>query len=227
MGGIRVPSISNIVRNPGSTIAGGLIGGLPGAAVGAIMGNKQDQTPQLSEDPRLTALRGQMGSEAKKFRADMPKLLADERAGIKAAGDTATAQGIKTTRQNYNRRGLLYSGLRQGGEQTVRSNVASGVARQTAGVNKQYKDLANAKDNAAANVGLAGYGEALQRANMLNDSRMQNQIERQQSMQQLGQGLGYLGGMAASNYGSGPQTSGSMGPSNAYYNPNANAVNRI
>lgn len=227
---IKVPKISSITKNPiGGALVGGLLGGPMGAQIGAgaslLNGMKKDDPLTLNEDPKLTALRSQMSGEAQKFRKDLPGLVEGEKRGLESTANQALERGTKQTRQNYNRRGLLYSGLRQGAEQTVKGNVASTLARQIADVNKQYQDLASSKENVAANVGLQGYGEALQRANQLYDSQQANSVARNQALQQFGSGIGYLAGSA---YGSRPtadQTYGTPTQSTAYYNPNSSLRN--
>ncbi len=123
----------------------------------------------------------------------------------KATAGSAVGEGLKNTRQNYNDRGLLYSGARQGGEAAVRASGASQLASSMAGT---ARDAANAKttaQNAYASVDLANQQDSLNRATQAFDTANANNIARLQAFQQLGSGLGSAAGsIAGSQSTSGP-----------------------
>lgn len=150
------------------------------------------------EDPQVTALREKMYNEANQFRSDMPGLMKDQESILKGDANKSIDTGVKAERANYNNRGLLYSGMRQGAEGDVKSRVASELARSTADVRKGYEDTARAKENAAAQVGLSGYQDALRRAEDTFNMQLAKNVQSRQQMQQLGQAGGYAAGTYAS-----------------------------
>ncbi len=122
--------------------------------------------------------------------------LESEKDDINAVGAQALDSGTRNTRRNYNSRGLLYSGMREGGEQSVRGAVSSQLARGMAGAERDVRGSTDAAKAAYASVGLANQQENLKQANAAFDTAHANNIARLQAMQQLGQGVGYAGGMA-------------------------------
>lgn len=119
---------------------------------------------------------------------------------VNQTGSEALQEGTKNTRQNYNSRGLLYSGMRQGGEQKVRGAVAAQTARGIAGAERDVANTVSAAKNAYMNIGLQQQQEQLQAANQAFEVASANNIARLQAMQQLGQGLGSAAGMIYGNY---------------------------
>ncbi len=123
----------------------------------------------------------------------------------RAAAGSAVGQGIKTTRQNYNGRGLLYSGMREGGEQNIRQAGAAQLASSMASSAREGANAKSAAQNAYASVDLANQQEMLQRSNEAFDTANANSIARRQAMQQLGAGLGAAAGsFAGSQSSTGP-----------------------
>ncbi len=120
--------------------------------------------------------------------------------------DAALKSGTSNTRKNYNRRGLLYSGLREGGEGAVKSAVASKLAKDSSDTSREFAQSAAKQKEAYAAVGLQNQQQTLELANQAFDTTMRNSIARQQAYQQLGEGVGQAAGMY---YGS----SSSGGPS--------------
>lgn len=171
----------------------GLFGSV-GGAIDGLFGGGGGGGPNLSEDPRLRAIRKKLYGEAKDFRKGLPEL--QGRARINLLGDArgALTQGISNTRKNFNRRGLLYSGLRQGGEQGLRGQVASSLASSIAGSNQDLENEAKGREMSASSVGLQGFGDAISRNNQLFDIRNQNAMERRKALASLGQGVGYMAG---------------------------------
>lgn len=173
---------------------------------------KKPNAPSAGEDPNVTALRNRLYGEASDFEQGLGNAQKNASNQIEQEGSLALGQGLKDTRQNFNRRGLLYSGMREGGEQDVRGRVASTMASQKAQSNADLDKMASAKYQKAAQVGLQGYQDAVNREAEIAGVNLQNQVARAQMMQQIGQ----LGGqMAGSYYGnrspsSTPTSSGPM-----------------
>lgn len=197
-------TIKNIVKQPGKELANvgknavGAIGAGPiayqlGAIGKQIIGDKPN-APSAGEDPTVSALRNRLFGEATDFEKNLGGYEKAASNQIEREGNQALKSGIKNTRQNYNSRGLLYSGLREGGEQSVRGSVASAMAGQKAQSNADLNKMAQAKYQTAAQAGLQSYQQAVQREAEIEGVKLQNQVARAQVYQQLGQGAGYAAG---------------------------------
>lgn len=196
-----VKSVTNLVNNPGKELGNAakhnlswMSGGLSNLAE-AYIGKKPD-APNAGEDPNVTALRNRLFGEAQDYEKNLEGYKTAAGKQIEGEGNLALQSGLKDTKQNFNRRGLLYSGLREAGEQDVKGRVASTMASQKAQSNKELTDLAGAKYNKAAQVGLQGYQQAVEREAQIESIKLQSSVSRAQTMQQLGQ----LGGYAAGAY---------------------------
>jgi len=194
---------------------------LPGAVMKGYLGKKPNP-PAAGEDPNVTALRNRLFGEAQSFGNDLPGLKQEAGNQIQHQGDYALSQGLKSTDQNFNRRGLLYSGLREAGEQ---GKVASTMASQRAQSNQDLDKMSQAKYQKAANVGLQSYQDAVNREADISSINLQNQVARAQMMQQLGTTSGY---MAGSFYGRGGNSSSDPYSSgiNSNYTPNFSQESR-
>lgn len=129
--------------------------------------------------------------------AQNPFLKGQAIASDQATADTALGQGINKTNANYNSRGLLFSGQREAGDQTVRGNVASSLASSLAGTQQDYGQQLAASQNAYAQVDLGGAAQALTMSQNAVTTATQNNIARTQAMQQLGAGVGAAAGQVA------------------------------
>jgi hypothetical protein len=123
------------------------------------------------------------------------EMLAEQ--NVKQEAGQALDSGINNTRDNYNSRGLLYSGMREGGEASVRNAVAGQMASGIAGTRQDYQTAQDAQKQAYASVDLANQQDTLNRATQAFDTANQNNIARMQAMQQLGGGLGSAAGTIA------------------------------
>lgn len=159
------------------------------------MSQKKPEDMQLpGESPEQTALRKRLYGEAADFRSNLGEMQGEQRNNITRGANQALESGEKGVRTSMNQRGMLYSGMREAGEQGVRANVASTMAKQTMQSNKELEDLANKKEQVAASVGLDSYRESVQRESEIAAQNMANQVARAQAMQQLGQNAGYAMG---------------------------------
>lgn len=127
-------------------------------------------------------------------------LLQDQLGNLNAQAGADLNQGTKTARQNYNSRGLLYSGMREAGEQGVRGAVAGSLASGSANARRESENSVNAAKSAYSAVGLASEQEQIQLAQQAFDTANANSIARMQAMQQLGSSIGNVGGLAAGYY---------------------------
>lgn len=173
-------------------------------------GAKGPAAPSAGEDPNVTALRGKLFGEAVDFDNSLGGL--KEQAGnqIQNEGNLALESGLKHNNQDFNRRGLLYSGLREAGETGVKGRVASTMANQRSQSNQDLGKMATAKYTKAAQVGLQGYQDAVNREAEIEGINLQNQVARAQAMQQLGNTAGYAAGAYYGSRGtpSSPSTGG-------------------
>lgn len=141
---------------------------------------------------------------------------------VSGAANQALDEGTRNTRHNFNQRGLLYSGMREGGEQSVRGAVAGQYAKGMAGAERDVANSNDAAKAAYAAVDLENQQETLKMANAAFDTAHANNIARLQAMQQLGQGVGYAGGLLAGNYNSGSKQQGTFGAD--YYGEGSNST---
>ncbi len=136
----------------------------------------------------------------------------------------ALGQGLKKTRENYNSRGLLYSGLREGGEGAMRAAVGSKLSSDIAGTNREMANSAEKAKQAYAAVGLQNQKEMIDLANQAYDTVSRNAVARAQAYQQF---AGGLGGLAALGYDKYHSSGGAATPQsnvNASYSPDQGGV---
>lgn len=127
-----------------------------------------------------------------------PGLAKEEERLLGAQAGSALDTGLQSTRKNYSDRGLLYSGMRQAGEQGVRNKVAGTLASAQSQSKKDLEALLTKQKAAFAAIGLGDYQQKMDAANQAFEDSYRNKIARQQAMQQMfsmaGQGLGMMKG---------------------------------
>ncbi len=146
--------------------------------------------------------------------AQNPDQLMEQENNLKQSAGEALGQGLKGTRENFNRRGLLYSGGRESGENKVKGSVAGSLASGLSGARRESANSLSSAQNAYGSVDLANQQQSLELAHQAFDTANQNNIARLQAMQQLGLGLGSaVGSIAGSRGGSsgGYSSGGSSG----------------
>lgn len=132
---------------------------------------------------------------------------------VKQDAEQAIGQGVKSTRQNFNQRGLLYGGMREGGEGQVKAQGAATLANNLSGVKRDYANRADALKTSIAQTQLAQQQETMRQANAVAESNMRNSVARQQAYQQLGEGVGYAAGSYYGGSGGGSNANTSAGNS--------------
>jgi hypothetical protein len=167
----------------------------------------------LAEIDALKARIGLKNSLGSSIRSNTDQEMRAENS-LRDDANSALDAGVKNTRQNYNNRGLLYSGLRQGGEQQVRGSVAAKLGGDLADTKRSYTSLADAQKAAYASIGLQQQQQKVDQANQAFDTVQKNQIAKLQAYQQLGTGVGRAAGYAVGSYygggnGSNPSNNGS------------------
>lgn len=216
-------SLYNQIReNPVTSYVVGQAGGVPGLIganeVGKLL--EGDEPPAPTQDERLKRIRDEMASDADKFRSNLGAYKNRKKQGL--IGDYADAkeEGVRRTRENYGRRGLLYSGLAQKGEAEMKGAIQSQYDRSVADINREAEQIADAKERAAAAAGIEDAQQLLNQAEQYYNLSAQNDLARRRAFGSLASGIGYgMGSIAGSGGGNEPK--GLIGRSDtAYmYNP--------
>lgn len=139
-------------------------------------------------------LRARAGERAglKNQLAALPGQMMGEENLLKREADRAVGLGVQKTRENYNRRGLLYSGMREGGEQGIRAQGAAQLQGAISDTRRDYAKRADATKEAIAKIGMAQQQQTLDLQRQVFETSMRNSVARQQAFQQLGSGVGFL-----------------------------------
>ena len=154
MGGV-VNAISEGVKHVGGQIGEGLkhlggeaskiglpVGGLLQQGGRMIAPEEEAAISKPGEDPKITELRRQQMQQAKDFRQNMPSLQEKAFGNVAARENQRLGQEVKDIQAGSNRRGLLYSGLREGKESGARAASASNLASQRSSINDAYEQKA-------------------------------------------------------------------------------------
>ncbi len=116
---------------------------------------------------------------------------------IKGTANQAMHEGLHKTRENFNNRGLLYSGMREGGEGQVKANVAGEMAGDLSSNKREFSNLQDQQKAAYASIGLAQQKEKVDLANQTFDTVSRNNVAKLQAYQELAGGVGKAAGMYA------------------------------
>lgn len=177
------------------------IGGMAlGAGIGSQLGSDLQHGPGTGPppappppDPRLVEIRERQINQAKDYRANM---------GNEKAQQTRTAQddsrrglaskmaGINTA---ANKRGLLYSGLKQGDMYGAQREEAGNLAQNTAQINQNVENKAQALDSQA----ITGAYQGAQNQQQMADINMQRALQERQARSGAMNSLVGAGGMLA------------------------------
>lgn len=151
--------------------------------------------PQATVDPNFQGLVDQQTSNANAFAANAPNLAQQQ--GVQAAEDTrqGLANKMANIKSNSNKRGLLYSGLKQSQEAGSQQQAGSQLAGQQANINNAVENQKQALQEQAVNSGFA-----LQQAQQAaNNANYQNALQQKQARSGAVSGLlGSAGGIAGS-----------------------------
>lgn len=187
---IRIPTIRQLVRQPGRSIGGIIEGRNPGAK-DFLKRREAVVADQAKRDKTINDMNEEVRAQARSFRAGLPQYK-DEQYGLVAReGAKNLENNLNTIQRSSNQRGLLYSGLRRGAEVGARGAMAATLAQQRADINRSADRLADSYDNTAANIGLAGFGDAVRRSESELQNATQAAIERRRNLAELGSGIGY------------------------------------
>lgn len=171
----------------------------------------QDQGVDFSADQAAlnmyTARINQKNSLGQAINAN-PSQMGSAQENLRQQSNQSLGQGINSTRSNYNSRGLLYSGLREGGEAQIKNAVSGNLASAEAGTTADYQNSMAAEKTAYGSVDLASAAQNIQMATDAYNTASQNNIARLQAMQQLGTGVGKAAGTVAGGYANPAPTGG-------------------
>jgi hypothetical protein len=192
---------SNLTKKPlkaAQQFAEFRIGGLPiEAGKLAIEEMQPKPPPEPTPNTQLEALRKEMSDDAKNFRANIDGYKSEKIQGLLPSYDMAKEEGVRRTRENYSRRGLLYSGLGQKGDAEARGAVQGEFNRAVAGINQEAEGIATRKEKAAASIGLEQMGLLMNQAEQYYNMSAENDIARRKALGSLASGFGYAAGAYA------------------------------
>lgn len=161
---------------------------------------------QMQQDKSLQPfydLQNEQKQRYDKFRMQFPSIVDNIMAPERVAARNNIAAGVNQNKSSYNSRGLLYSGLRAGGDADVSSGVASDLATKQTDANQTVQDEANALENQTAQTGLAIGNARSGYASTDNESRQAVLDALIGQSQQSDQAIGNLAGAGAKLAGAG------------------------
>lgn len=203
-------SVKKVATSPvGSTVGGFMLGGPLGAGAGylagkAIRGAGQGQPEVDPYDEKrkayfdaLESQRARMADMSDKFRKEAPGIQAKGEAAIGDEERKAAKEGIQDIRKGASRRGLLYSGLRQGAEAGRIGESQSRIAGRAAELNDQIESTKQAFDAQAVQAGINQKAAQAGIAGQDYTSSLEKALEKRKALSGIGKSLGSMGGMAA------------------------------
>jgi hypothetical protein len=213
----------NITRNPAQAFADvaklRIAGVAEPAAKEAISGlMPKVEPPPVPTDP-TSALRAELSADAKKFREGIGGYKSERVQGLLPSFGIAKEEGVRRTRENFGRRGLLYSGLGQKGEAETRGAVQGEFNRAVAGINQEAEEIATRKEKAAAALGLEQMSMLMGQAEQYYNISAENDIARRRALGNLASGIGYGAGAYFGNQSQGLLGSQQAQPQYAAFAP--------
>lgn len=145
-----------------------------------------------------------------------PEQLASELGLLKSDADQALTSGLKSTRKNFNDRGLLYSGMREGGEQQVKGRVAGALAEGDAAARRDSANVVEKRKQAFASIGLAEQEQKNQLAQQAFETSYKNSIARRQALEAAAGGVGQGIGMYYGQQGRETRPANTSDPNGGY-----------
>lgn len=159
----------------------------------------EDQAPPPQQiDPQLKAIQEAQAKNAKDFRTNLPSLQSQGQAQIQNnAGLDLNAKNEAITRAS-SKRGLLYSGIREGEQSKAGAQSANDVSQKTTDLNTTLNNQANQMDNQALMSGVQmGNLQAqlnMNAYNMALEQRRNKNAVTDASLGAFGQMFGIFGG---------------------------------
>lgn len=163
------------------------------AAVPApIQTPEQDAAFKYEQDKK--DLSGKLIENAKDFRGQLPGYEQTLYNQIEGQTKSAIAKKQQEIKRQANRRGLLYSGLRQGSQASAAAEIASKGASQKAKVAPELEALAESMDAMAAKTAQANFQGDLALTRQTYDRALSDARARIEQLGQIGETAGVVGG---------------------------------
>lgn len=155
-------------------------------------------------DPRFQGLQGQQAQQAQLYKQNAPGLANDVYNATADQSANQLAQAINANKAGYNQRGLLYSGLKQGGEADAATAAANNLAATRQNLNQQVLGNQTTLNQApiATGIGQAGlpsnqYVAGANQSQLAQQQALYNMQQNSQALNSLGLGLGGVAGLGA------------------------------
>ncbi len=182
-------AIGDAIGGPVGTVIGG-IPGMAGHMVGDVLTKPPDAPAPPGMDPRLAAIRDKQIKEATDFRQNLDSEKDATYRGVESASRDQLSGDLSQIGKNYNKRGLLYSGMREGAESGAMANRAAGLAEARSGINRSLEEQADQMEKQA----LTGGMDYWQGAKSIQDSAFNEAMGKMASRRAVLGGLGSAGG---------------------------------
>lgn len=162
---------------------------------------QQDQDKQQADvHDQFANISSQQKSAADQFRTAFPSIVDNQMAPLRSQARRAIAEGTSANKANYNHRGLLYSGLRAGGEADLTGDVSNQLNSARGQINQNLTDTQQKLDQAPIDTGLAesalGAGKAAVDNDYTNNVLNALMNKSQQNNQSVGSLIGAGGALA-------------------------------
>ncbi len=148
---------------------------------------------------------------SKQYEQNIPGMVNGQASTYNRQARSGLTQGIRQTRENFNQRGLLRSGQRQGAEYGLKDQAETDMANNRFNLNQNAVNNKNQLQQNAVNSGLLYAGAAPQLgASALSgaNNTLQNDISNMQNAGNIAGGLGSgLGSLAGAIYSKSQQSS--------------------
>lgn len=156
---------------------------------------EQDRINQEGYDklPEVRAAR-----QLKEFQEKAPQMQERMQSQAESEAKRGLAENLAGVKQGASRRGLLYSGIRQGAEGALRAQSAGQLAQQKADINTSIQNQIDQMRSGAAGAGFQAYQGAVQQAQNDYNMAMQKYKQKQGQLSAIGGALGMGAGLALS-----------------------------
>lgn len=148
-----------------------------------------NQASQVAEMEKLSRAQLQRASD---FRKNLPSLAERQYGMAREQGLRGLADQIQGVRSGANRRGLLYSGLRQGAEGAARAGAAGELAQARAGINQNLENQAQQFEQQAVGAGLGDLGYKTDQATSAYQQALKNRQLKQAEIRGQGEQIGNI-----------------------------------
>lgn len=189
----------NVNIDPGKAITGGL-GGIYGNMINAGRsiidhqpGPGTEPTPPPGDD-RLAQIRADQQKQADEFSKNAPGLKNQIYSDVQNTARQGLARDIASSNQNYNNRGLLFSGMRQGTDLGLKSQESQNLAKARTGINTSIDAQAKQMQYNAIDSGLQAQKSQQAIQDEIYGNTLAQFSNRNAGLNAIGGGAGQIGG---------------------------------